>query len=270
MTGPEVRMARSAYITERIGFLLSRIIDSHGHIGACDVFGVEQTPEDLLSQMDRYGIHTTLVQPFPGVWDAPSVHDEIAAMADANPGRVYGVASIRPHGRPEVYENEIRRCVQDLGFVGIKIHTIGHGVGPRSPGAGRLIAMAGELEVPLMIHTGAGIPFADPGAWLSMIRGHPNTQFILAHAGAGILSGVASAVAQACGNVYLETSSANVQDIKGFCTAVGLERILFGSDMITGIPVELAKYEALQLGSNDISMLMSGNAAKLFNIPASP
>ena len=246
------------------------IVDSHSHIGMCDVFGLNQTPGQLLAEMDRHEIQVAVVQPFPGVQDARLVHDEIATMAAHFPGRVYGLASIWPHGDPDVYEKEIRRCIGELGFVGIKIHTLGHAVGPRSPGALRLITLAAELRVPIMIHTGTGIPFSDPGLWLPLIQRHPTTQFILAHAGAGILGGAALSVAQVCPNVTLETSFVPPQEIRGFCATLGVERVMYGSDVIPAISTEIAKYESLDLREEERNKVMSTNATTLFRLAAQP
>ncbi len=244
------------------------ITDAHAHVGTCDVFGLNQSPADLLAAMDRFGIATSLVQPFPGVWNPAEVHDQIAQMAADHPGRVYGVASVPPHGPPQGYLDEIRRCVQDLGFVGVKLHTLGHAVGPASPGAEAIVAAASDLGIPVLIHTGMGIPFADPGVWLPMIQRHPNASFVLCHAGGGIVGAAALAVARTCDNVWLESSAAGSQDLRGMQRAIGANRLLYGSDLIGAIPVELAKCRALELDSEDEDLVLGGAAARLFGIGA--
>ena len=65
---------------------------------------------------------------------------------------------------PEDYYEEARRCVQDLGFVALKITPIAHACHPSSKDAYYVYEVCRELKVPLMIHTGNGIPFADPTA----------------------------------------------------------------------------------------------------------
>ncbi len=242
------------------------ITDAHAHVGTCDVFGLDQSPADLLAAMDRYGIRTSLVQPFPGVWNPPKVHDQIAQMAADHPGRVYGIASMPPHGPPQAYLGEIRRCVEDLGFVGVKLHTIGHAVGPASPGAEAVVAAASDLGIPVLIHTGMGIPFADPGVWLPMIQRHPTVPFVLCHAGGGIVGGAALAVARTCDNVWLESSAAGSQDLRGMRRAIGAQRLLYGSDLIGAIPVELAKCHALALEAADEALVFGDVAVRLFGI----
>ena len=103
-------------------------IDAHSHLGTCRVFDSEQPPSALLQAMDRHGIDASVVQPFPGAPDPGAVHDEIARLAREHPGRIYGVASLSPHLPVEAYRAEVRRCVRDLGFVGVKAHALGHAI----------------------------------------------------------------------------------------------------------------------------------------------
>jgi len=81
------------------------------------------------------------------------------------PERFLGIASINPH-LGDACLKEIRRCVENLGFVGVKLHTIGHAVLPTSRDALRVFELANELGVPVLVHTGTGIPFAQPSLCL--------------------------------------------------------------------------------------------------------
>ncbi len=242
------------------------IIDSHVHAGSCDVFGLDQPPAQVMQVMERHHIAASLVQPFPGAWDAAAVHDAIATMAAEHPGRVFGIASVPPHGNPDAYSAEIRRCVRELHFVGVKLHTIGHAVGPASPGATVVAVLGEELDVPVLIHTGLGIPFSDPAVWQPLIQRHPTVRFVLCHAGGGILGGAAAAVARTCDNVWLETSAVGVQDLHGFRRTLGADRLMYGSDLLTAVPVELAKYDTLDLTEVERARVMHGTAEEVFRL----
>ncbi len=102
-------------------------MDAHAHLGTCNVFDLDIPFESLLGAMDTNGIRAALVQPFPGREDPVKLHDRIAEMRAQYPERFRGVASVNPH-LGDACLKEIRRCVEDLGFVGIKLHTIGHAV----------------------------------------------------------------------------------------------------------------------------------------------
>ena len=69
------------------------------------------------------------------------------------------------------------------GVVALKITPIAHACHPSSKDAYYVYEVCRELKVPLMIHTGNGIPFADPTSVYQGAKDHPDVPVILAHAG---------------------------------------------------------------------------------------
>ena len=128
----------------RRGYMTKKI-DTHAHLGECCVFGLLSTEEDMLRRMEECGVDATIVQPYPGATTASKTHDRIADLCAKHPGRFFGIASMTPHGPREAYEREIERCIKDLKFVGIKLHTIGHGVNPLSEDGDRVFATGHAL-----------------------------------------------------------------------------------------------------------------------------
>lgn len=239
------------------------IIDSHCHIGACRVFGAQQEASQLLQGMRQHGIQKAIIQPFPGSTDAFEDHSLIGRLDRTS---VYGIASLSPHRDPGEYRAEVQRCVEELGFVGVKLHTIGHSVAPNSQDARLVFQTAADLNVPLMIHTGPGVPFAEPAAWISLSREFSETNVVFAHAGAGLYTNAAIAVAEVCENVFLETSWCNIGDILRAIRHLGADRVLFGSDMLLNLPVEIAKYNALDLSATERDAVMFGTAQQVFGL----
>ncbi len=182
------------------------IIDVHQHLGPCRVFGLNIEEAELMAALDRNGVDAAIVQPYPGAPDPAAVHDRIAALAKQHPGRIFGIMSMSPHCDPEHYRAEARRCVRDLGFVALKIHTIGHAVNPLTPDAQTVYRTAADCGVLVMIHTGPGVPFALPALMLPAARQYPQTTFILAHSGHTIYAPEAFVVAQERENIILDTS----------------------------------------------------------------
>jgi predicted TIM-barrel fold metal-dependent hydrolase len=242
------------------------IIDAHAHLGSCRVFGATQTVDDLLSGMDGAGIETAIVQPFPGSAHPAADHDAIAEAGRRHPGRFRGLASVNPHQDPEAYRREITRCVHDLGFVGVKVHPLGHAVRPGSADARLILDTARELGVPVMIHTGPGLPFADPAAWLPTIREYDDLTILLGHAGHGMLTPGAIAVGTVCPNVVLETSWCNPQDIAAAIATLGPHGVCFGSDMSFNMKVERTKYDAVELDEPAREQVLAGTARRVFGL----
>lgn len=242
------------------------IVDAHAHLGRCRVFDQDLSAEVLLTAMDDHAVAAAIVQPFPGAPDPRAIHDSIAELARQHPGRIFGLASLTPHHDTAAYRGEVRRCISELGFVGVKAHTIGHAVNPLTRDAELIFETAAELGVPVMVHTGPGIPFAEPGMWIPMARAFSNTTVVLAHAGAGIFTGPAIVAAEVCPNIVLETSWCNLQDIGRAVRAVGPDRVLFGSDLPSNLPVELAKYRAAGLSEEQLRGPLGETAMRVFKL----
>jgi uncharacterized protein len=166
----------------------AKIIDTHAHLGECCVFGLYSTEEEMLRRQDECGVDATIVQPYPGAKDYTKRHNEIATLCAKHPGRFLGIASLSPHSGRDKYQKEAERCINELKFVGLKLHTIGHGVNPLTEDGDLVFETAATLGVPAMVHTGAGIPFSLPALCIPAAEKYPNLKIVLAHAGGGILS----------------------------------------------------------------------------------
>jgi len=244
----------------------TKVIDTHAHLGECCVFGLFATKEEMMRRMDENGIDATIVQPYPGAKDFLKRHDEIAELCEQNPGRFFGLASLSPHIGRDRYQREVERCVKELKFVGVKLHTIGHGVSPLSEDGNLVFETAHELGIPAMVHTGAGIPFSLPALCMPAAQRYPGLNIVLAHAGGGIVSAEAQVAASICNNLYLETSWCLGEDIRWMISTIGPDRVMMGADLPSNVPVELAKYRALELEPGVYDQVMGKTAIEVFNL----
>ena len=124
-----------------------------------------------------------------------------------------------------------------------------------------------DLGVPVMVHTGPGIPFALPSLCIPPARKYPNLKIILAHAGFGVFSAEAQVAASVCNNLYLETSWCIGEDILWMIQTIGPDRLMMGADLTNNIPVEVAKFKALNLDPETYAKVMSTTAIKTFKLP---
>ena len=242
------------------------VVDAHAHLGGCCVFGVTTTEEDLIRRIDENEIDITIVQPFPGNEEPKKAHDEIATLCAKYPGRFVGLASLSPHGDHEFYRREVERCVNELHFVGLKLHTFGHAVNPLSEDGDLVFRTGYELGIPVMVHTGPGVPFALPALCIPAARTYPGLNIILAHAGWGIFSAEAQVAASVCGNLYLETSWCLGEDIRWMISTIGPTRVMMGADLPSNVPVEIAKYKALDLEQSVYDQVIGATAVKIFGL----
>ncbi|HEV2273119.1 MAG TPA: amidohydrolase family protein, partial [Acidobacteriaceae bacterium] len=234
--------------------------------GECCVFGLISTEEEMLRRMDESKIDSTIVQPYPGAKQARETHDRIAELCAKHPGRFFGLASLSPHGDRDAYQREVERCVKDLHFVGLKLHTIGHGVNPLSEDGDLVFATAHQFGIPAMVHTGPGVPFALPSLCIPAAQKYPGLKIILAHAGFAVFSAEAQVAASVCGNLYLETSWCIGEDIRWMISTIGADRVMMGADLPSNVPVEVAKYRALDLEPDVYNKVMGETAIEVFKL----
>ncbi len=245
------------------------IIDVHTHLGVDRVFDEERDEENILFQMDKNNVDVSIVQPMFGTIDIDSFkksHDRIYKMTKDNTNKIFGMASVNPHIKVSEYKAEVKRCVEELGFVGLKLHPAAHACSPDSKDGVMAVETAANLGIPLMVHTGLGIPAALPANIILVAKRFPEVKFVLAHSGMMIGAGEAIIAAIECPNVYLETSWTIPNHIVNFIEKIGAERVMFASDLGLNIAAELAKYRALPITSKQLDICLSKTAESVFKL----
>jgi uncharacterized protein len=242
------------------------IIDVHSHLGWSDIFSAGVTEKELLETMERNGIDASLVMPAAGSDPGPT-HDAIADLCARHSGRIFGIASMTPLIGEDTYRREAVRCIRELGFKAIKLHPLAHAVSPVLPAADVVFEMADELGVPVMVHTGTGVPFALPSLLIRRARQFPSLRIVLAHAGFAIFSEEAIIAAEVCDNIFLEPSWCIAGDILRMVRTLGPQRVMFGGDLPNNVSVELTKYRTLALTDEERSWCLGHTARTVFDLP---
>jgi predicted TIM-barrel fold metal-dependent hydrolase len=57
-----------------------------------------------------------------------------------------------------------------------------------------------------------------------------------------------------------------VDDIRWMISTIGPDRVMMGSDLPSNVPVEVAKYKALELDPKVYARVMGGNAVEVFGL----
>lgn len=214
-------------------------------------------------------------------------------LADAIRGRerMYGFAHHDPFA-PDAAA-ELRRAVEELGFVGYKI------IAPAllgridDPALRPLWQTAEDLGIPVLVHFGpngggggtAWHENIDPLRLHDVAKGYPDIPFIVPHFGCGWPRELLHLM-WACRNVHVDTSGNNewirwmpdhfslTDYFRKFAETVGPSRILFGSDS-AWFPRGLARayYDeqtriVRELGWSDADrdLVFHGNAARLLRL----
>ena len=247
------------------------IIDAHCHLGCDCSFDQEADEKALLEKFRTYGIDGGIIQPYiprPYVEEYRKIHDRIYALTKQAPNRYFGMASTNPHFFPADYDAETERCVRELGFVGIKITPPGHGCTANSKDGMHVFEVAEKLSVPVMVHSGLGIPFSDPLNVRPAALAFPTVKIVIAHCGANFMTGEAILMASQFENVFLEPSGAGLEACIAMVEALGPAKIMFSTDVIPQTATEIAKFRDIHrrgiINDDGFDQIMYKTAQEVF------
>lgn len=241
------------------------IYDTHAHLGSARHSGRRHKAEDLLRAMDGAGVDRALLIPFPVVDDHRREHDEVAAAVRAHPDRFAGCACLPPYLPDEEFQGELRRCVETLGLRALKLQPQYHGLNPLSERAEFYFAQANAYRLPVVVHTGAGAPFALPSLYIAPARQFPELPIVLGHAGGGIYALEAAVAAMVCPNIYVELSSLTPHHIVELLRHVPPERLMVGSDLPESLETETSKVLTLPIEDASKRAILWDTARRIFD-----
>ncbi len=241
-----------------------RIYDTHAHIGTARHSGRVQTADQLLAAMDRCGIERSLAIPFPVVDDYRAQHDEIGRATTAHPDRLRGCVCIPPFVDEAEFRDETRRCVERWGFRAMKLQPQYQPLNPVSARSDFLFQTAATHGLPVVVHTGTGVPFSLPSLYIWKARRFPEVKVILGHAGGSVYMHECIVAADVCPNVYVEVSSLMPHHLLEILAHVPSNRLLAGSDIVESIETEFDKIVGLPASGEAKRDMLWNTAEALF------
>jgi predicted TIM-barrel fold metal-dependent hydrolase len=241
------------------------IYDTHAHLGVARHSGRRHDAEDLLRLMDRAGIDRALLIPFPVVENYRAAHDGIAGAMHAYPDRFSGAACIDPFLPESDFRAEVRRCACDLGFRALKLQPQYQALNPISSRSDFFFGAALEHKLTLVVHTGAGAPFALPSLYIMPARKFPDLSIVLGHAGGSLYVLEAIVAATVCPNIFIELSSLMPHHIREVLAHVPPERLMIGSDLPESAETEIGKIVGLDEPAALRQQILWHTAHRLFN-----
>ena len=241
------------------------IIDVHVHMGWDYTFDEDFTKKELLEKMEQHNVDVQVVQPGSchSMEHVREQHDAIAGLCKEYPGHFFGMANPSPHLDADVYRDEIRRCIEELGFIAIKLHPMAFGVNPGSKSGRKSFEAARTFDVPLMVHTGSGVPFAGPINLLGLAEQYSDVRIIMAHCGQIVFANEAAAVLGRCENVYADTSWSPGFLLREWTRAFG-HRMMLGSDHADNTGTEIAKIRTSHFTKEEQTAIFETTALNIF------
>ena len=221
------------------------LFDAHTHLGQNDPDGMKQQPEELLSLLSTAHARGAFVFPMHEPDGYPRANDMVIEAASQTGGTLVPFCRLDPDASPVA---EAERCL-DRGAKGIKLHPRAENFTLDHPEVRRIVALADERQLPILIHAGRGIPALGLHA-VELAGQFPRARLILAHAGICDLSWIWR-VAADHPNLLFDTAWWMPADLVALFSLVPPGQILFASDAPYGATALSAAFQlrlALQAG----------------------
>jgi uncharacterized protein len=250
------------------------IIDAHTHVTTNKNTG-DWNPEDSIAAADTYRDHLSscgvskgfAFMFFRNLVDPQKDNDVLARARDRQPDTIVPWGTVGLRWSESQIRAEIRRCIRDLGFSGIKLHPWVQGTSLSWPGTSVVAEECIALDVPLTFHDGTPTYCsAIQGVYLA--RAFPQLRVISGHAGLSEQWRDVVRPAQELANYWLCVPSPTTQQaLEYLYKHVGPDKLVFGSDGGRAEPSvirrALSQMQALGAPAEDMEKMMWKNALKL-------
>jgi predicted TIM-barrel fold metal-dependent hydrolase len=233
--------------------------------------GIEVT----VAAMDAAGVDFGLLS----AWHAPEgvliANDEVAGWVAAHPGRLAGLAAVDLDD-PMGGVRELRRCVRELGFKGLRVIPWLWGLPPNDRRYYPLYAECVELGVPFCTQVGHSGPLrsSEPGRPIPYLDDvaldFPELTIVAGHIGYPWTEEMV-ALARKYPNVHIDTSAYTARryppELVRYLRADGRAKVMFGSNWPMIPPARALEHlDALELDDETRSRFLEGNARAVFGV----
>lgn len=231
--------------------------------------------EYTLRQMDEGAVDLALIS----AWEAPHrtmiSNDEVAGFVAQANGRLRGVGSVNL-AQPMQAVREIRRCVKELKFVGIRLLPWLWELPPTHARYYPIYAECCELGIPFCTqvgHTGPLMPseFGRPIPYIDQVAiDFPELKIVGGHIGYPWTTEMI-AVCTKHPNVYIDTSAYTVNryppELVQYLKTHGKHKVLFGTNWpMISAKHALADLDKLGLESETQKAFLSDNAIRVYGL----
>ncbi|HWL68395.1 MAG TPA: amidohydrolase family protein [Geminicoccus sp.] len=236
------------------------VIDAHNHLGIRP--GARQTGADLVAKIDAAGVDKAVMFPFV---EGNFTNDPIKEAYDQFPDRLIPFCAVNPW-QPDAAA-EVRRCVVEWGFKGLKLHPTLNGFHLSDSNlVDPLFQVAEEFDIPVIVH-GASDLYNSPPEFALMAARFPKVSLLMAHMGFFWSVEQAISFARQYPNLYLETSRAPIFEIQTAVRELGPDKVIWGTDSpFVDYEWEFKKMDRATADRDGYAKIVGGNIARLLKL----
>ncbi len=241
---------------ERLPLREFPVYDCHGHIGQSSPNHViEDTVEDLLREMDKFGVRVCCVFSLEGVFSDETWGNNLVVEAvRRHPDRFVGFTLVNPHRGERLMREELERGLAQ-GMRGIKLIPHYHGYPAEGPNIEVACAFAQEHGLLVLNHNWGSAEHLE-----RLCTTYPGVCFITGHSTLEYVD-----IAKRCPNLYICTCPfLGWRQTEEFVAQYGTNRLLFGSDL-SDLPIAwgLAPIYYARLSEADKRKILGENLRRL-------
>ena len=186
---------------------------------------------ETIDLMDACDIEKIWISPTSGLYGAGEYevsNYELFKFCSYSPKRFIGFCTVNPnYGSTTI--DEIRRCVYDYGFKGLKLHTWLQGCPVSHESVSLITEECIDLDIPMIFHDGTA-PYASTLQVVNLASRYPQARIILGHAGLIESCNEAIHAANKYPNVYLSLTGPSIFYLQKIIDETDKTKIMFGSD----------------------------------------
>lgn len=244
------------------------IVDAYNNIwqagGSSDYLTAETYSVDMmLRDMDAAGVDVAVGCSLGQMIDNRYLVD----VMRRHEGRIVGFGQVNPR-LPDAVDT-VRRCLEEYGLRGLKLHPTMHGYHVVDHGLlDPVFEVMAEHRLPVLVNA-LDDPFCHPLGIEEIARGFPGVPVLIAHMGTVWNVTEAILVAGRTPNIYLETSSAQLLEVRMAYRELGADRIVMGTDW-PGSDFELERLKIRKAIPDDAdrARVEGGNLLELLRMDA--
>lgn len=247
------------------------VIDAHNHLNYHTRATWADDDRKLIEAADKLGIEQLCCSILP-----PERPTTLQGFRNCNlwlaeaikrfPGRVLGYVFVNP-GYGQVAVDEVRRYVEEHGFIGVKLY---NDYKVTDPVVAPVLELAAKLRIPILQHAGhtSWLPspqpnISDAGDLAKAAKLFPETMLICAHiCGGGDWEWSIKALRDSP-SVYFDTSGSNADEgtVELAVKTLGANRVLFACDL--SMTASMGRLRGAQIGEEDRRKVFGENMKRI-------